>query len=299
MAFMDQIKQNIEAAQAPADQQQTFQDIMKARTGKAIQAPSVPKASAVQQQQAQQQVKVQKQQQQAQARTQEALGVKQIQDQVAAYQQARDQLGQKKDLAMQQLTATESMKVDESTNRAKNMLKELAANKGITQDQLLTKFKEAKDTLTLEKNRSELEATLTAMALNDKTYMSELQMIGQARGLANDLNFKEEAAKLAYGASVNDLLDRIEFSKESLATRHEAESEMAKLDIDTVLALAATAADAANTKGIIKGATTLAMQAPAAYGAYQKYTEQPEVFAKSLGETKEVPGQLPSSEGLA
>jgi hypothetical protein len=290
----DILKQKLASGTAPVIQpeQDQVQATLAAKSGKAAAGTAVPAASNVQEaaaidqgkaQLAQQQVAGQQlladvgQQEGALAAQGQAFQATQAADARAAADRlatqntaARDTLSAKADTAAMQTQATEGIKVAQINQNAANKLKELATERGTTVDDIFSEFDNSNKELEFRKDAASLEQAGFLLALRDKSYVAEIQRIGQERGLQDELAFREEAQRVVWGNQLSDLVDKLKYQTGFNAQARKNEMNYADIDIDWALQFANAAIRDNNNRAVAEGAVAAGR---AGADAYARNTE--------------------------
>ena len=287
MAIMDIIKKRRQGGPAAVSAEDVATHQQAGATGKVGRSTGGPKMSNVGSQLAAQQGQAQLGaiQTQGMAQTQ-ALGAAEKaqdaqfklagsqQDQKLAGQQAglaaqtritNSQRAAQEEMAVKQMTQQEKLQGAEMNQRYSDALHNLAAERGITEQQIFGEIARNRDQLSLDKKQSFLSQTAHVMAMSDKKYTDEIRRVGDMYNFKDQLNFKMESQRLAFGQDYA-LLNQ-QFNMQSLANteQREFQEEMANMSLDTALALAGQAAKEQAYKSILTGMTG-AVTAYSSYG---------------------------------
>lgn len=231
-------QQAAQAGQAAASQQQLGQTMAMQQLGAA------EKTQQEQQQLAQDAQQRQFLQQQQQLTTQQLVA-----DQRRAVEA---------DMATEALTAAERNQSKQLQSGYDNALKDLATQRGISEQEIFQWAKQNRQQLGAEKYRSFLEQTAHAMAMADQQYVDTLRREGQIRNLQDQIAFKKEATQLAFGQNYQILGQQFNMQRLMGMDARQFRTEMAKMDMNTALALAEQASKEAAYKNMLMGATNIA-----------------------------------------
>ena len=142
-------------------------------------------------------------------------------------------------------------------NQYANTLANLASERGIVENDLFQDLSQQVDSLSDEKAASQLEQLAHTLALSDKTYLNEIEMIGAERNLRDELSFRREANQLVFGKNLEILNNRLDAERLMNMDARQFREEMARIDINTALEIANHAAKAQAAANIISGAVEL------------------------------------------
>ncbi len=166
---------------------------------------------------------------------------------------ARTQISTREDLTGMQRQATESTKTVQINNAAEQKLKELASDRRVTSADLFQSFDHSNQELEQRKDAAELEQLGFLLAMRDKSYLDELERVGQERGLQDEMAFREESTRLAFGNSTSDLLSKLGFQSAFNSDEREFEKQLSGIDAEGALAIATSAIKDANNQAVVQG----------------------------------------------
>lgn len=175
---------------------------------------------------------------------------------------AREGMATEANLAGQQMSARETMKVGQMNAAYQNAIERLAADRDISSANIWEGFRQSSAELAYRKDVAEMEQIAHAQALSDKKYVMELQTIGATNRLQNDIEWQKEAARLQMGNSVNSLIENLGWQQAFDADEREFATWMGQMDIDQAMKVLSGEIQAANTtaiaSGVIQGASKYA-----------------------------------------
>lgn len=264
---------------APAPQQAQVQASLAAKTGKASTGGSTPHASNIGETAAIEQSKAQGQQ----IGLQTATAANEVQNQSTALDQqaatfqagqqaqgreaaqglatqntaTREQIAGKADNALAQTAAQEGTQVASINANAEQKLKAWATERNISVDDIFADFEASDKELEQRRDAAQLEQAGFLMAMRDKSYVDEIQRVGQERGLQDELAFSEEVNRLTWGNELSDLLDKTSFQSAFNADQRTFERDLAQTDASWALKFAEAAIKDENNKAMIEGGTGL------------------------------------------
>ena len=196
----------------------------------------------------------------AQAGQSQALAGAQ-QDFAAQTQMSDSQRAAQEDATLSKLASNQSNASAQLSNTYANALADMASQRGITEQDIFSKSQMDQKSLDSEKFQSHLAQVAHVTALSDKKYVDAMQRIGQERNLRDDLAFEKEAMRLEFGNDY-EILNQ-QFNMQELMNMDERafKDEMANMDINTALSMAAQAAKEQQYMDMIKGGTMVAKEA--------------------------------------
>ena len=302
MALLDELKSKLRSIQPAATatatgQQQQLADALAAKSGKAASGPAAPAASnqaeraalaagqsqlaAIQQQASTTaaQLGAQEVQQAGQLATQQAsldaqasTAAKEL---AASNAAAAAGLQANRQLTESRIAADSQMKLTDMASRYDSALKDMAAERRIAVDDVFAQFRSENRELAARKDAAQLEQLAFISALSDKQYLERLDAIARERNLADDLKFKQEAARLAFGANIDLVVKNAEWTRAYNASEREWRQAMAKIDLDQAMQIAANQIAAANNQAIFSGATSATSAGVDYYGKRTPSTPPP------------------------
>lgn len=152
-------------------------------------------------------------------------------------------------------------------NQYANTLADLASQRGIVENDLFQNLSQEMESLSDAQSASRLEQLAHSLAMSDRSYMDEIEMIGAERGLRDELAFKREANQLVFGKNLEILNKRLDAESLLNADAREFKRAMAEIDINTAIEIAQQAAKAQAAANIIQGGVILGTQAAMKYGS--------------------------------
>jgi len=306
--LLDQLNKGLNAT--PAPQQKQAEQILKAKKGKATVA-SGPSGSSLAENQvlaqagaAQEQLRVQGvdaasaiDAQADQVETQKRLATQELDNKEQNFNRnlanqttdTRESVESREEQVLSSLSAAEMRKTNEINNLADNQLKTLASQRQLALDDIFSSFEQSKKELEFRKDAAELEQLGFLMAMNDAAYVDELQAVAKERNLMDDQAYREEMLTVTLGDNFKNFLDEMGFREFYNEQGRINESELAKIDINSALQMAAAAARDANNQAIVGGVMGVG-KAGADYYA-QRDTKAP-VQTKSVGDASPTGPQM-------
>ena len=270
--LLDQLNKGLNAT--PAPQQKQAEQVLKAKKGKATVA-SGPSGSSLAENQvlaqagaAQEQLRVQGvdaasaiDAQADQVETQKRLATQELDNKEQNFNRnlanqttdTRESVESREEQVLSSLSAAEMRKTNEINNLADNQLKTLASQRQLALDDIFSSFEESKKELEFRKDAAELEQLGFLMAMNDAAYVDELQAVAKERNLMDDQAYREEMLTVTLGDNFKNFLDEMGFREFYNEQGRINESELAKIDINSALQMAAAAARDANNQAIVGG----------------------------------------------
>ena len=270
--LLDQLNKGLNAT--PAPQQKQAEQVLKAKKGKATVA-SGPSGSSLAENQvlaqagaAQEQLRVQGvdaasaiDAQADQVETQKRLATQELDNKEQNFNRnlanqttdTRESVESREEQVLSSLSAAEMRKTNEINNLADNQLKTLASQRQLALDDIFSSFEQSKKELEFRKDAAELEQLGFLMAMNDAAYVDELQAVAKERNLMDDQAYREEMLTVTLGDNFKNFLDEMGFREFYNEQGRINESELAKIDINSALQMAAAAARDANNQAIVGG----------------------------------------------
>jgi len=270
--LLDQLNKGLNAT--PAPQQKQAEQVLKAKKGKAT-VSSGPSGSSLAENQvlaqagaAQEQLRVQGvdaasaiDAQADQVETQKRLATQELDNKEQNFNRnlanqttdTRESVESREEQVLSSLSAAEMRKTNEINNLADNQLKTLASQRQLALDDIFSSFEQSKKELEFRKDAAELEQLGFLMAMNDAAYVDELQAVAKERNLMDDQAYREEMLTVTLGDNFKNFLDEMGFREFYNEQGRINESELAKIDINSALQMAAAAARDANNQAIVGG----------------------------------------------
>lgn len=280
MSLFDEIQSRLKSS-APAapsgSAQEAAIEAFKAKTGKANVGGVAPAASnigeqvaqgAVSADQAQQRAKIataadqlaqQRQAAQQQAAQQQADLAAQAQTfQIGQQAQAANASGARTSAASQfatQQSSKEALTTDKLSNSFKQATAQLASDKKVTTDDLFETFRQGNQDLAFRKDALALELTAQKLALADKQYVDQLKQTGMLNRLGDDLQFKQEAQRLAMGANWGQLTAQTNFNIDLNSDQRIFDQQIAGMDANVAMSILTKDMGAKDQQMILAGGT--------------------------------------------
>lgn len=173
------------------------------------------------------------------------------------------------DMTRAQLTSRAEQETQKTTQQFSNALRELAAARNITEQDIYAEVAKSQSALGLEKSKSVIEQLTHYAAMSDQDYLNQIKSIGAQRRLDDDLNFRKEAVRVAMGTDMQSLNRQFDFKRLLNMDSRAAKEELSKMDINTAIDLAKQASKEQAYTNMIVG-TTEATRAGANYYAKTK-----------------------------
>lgn len=192
-----------------------------------VQARGKEQALAEQQQLAQQQLS-----------QQEQLSQQQLAAEVAG---RRSEIQAEQDLAANKRIASSDKQIKQINATAEQRLRDLASQRNMQLDDIFAQYEFDTEELENRRDVADLEQKAFLMAMQDKKYLDELNIIGKQRQLQNDINFDKEMQRLIMGDNLNGLLEELDFKADRNATQRQYTQELARMDFETAIALSRAA----------------------------------------------------------
>lgn len=278
--LFDTLQQRLSAAPAPtAAPKVNIAEILQAKQGKGgVQTRGVGASSVtagIAQDAAQQQVQQQAQQGQLQAaqlvgqQGQVEQGQQMAQEQLASQgRQAEgkltsEALGQRAEtsgieaLAKTQRQAQDSLKTTAINDKASLALQQMVADRNISLDNIFAEARMENKELNQRSDASKLEQKAFLLAMQDKSYLDELNRIGQERNLRDTINFDKEMQSVVFGQNFAKALDAMGFQAGQNAKERDVKKQLAQMSNGQIIQLANMASSQANLQSMYQGAGEL------------------------------------------
>lgn len=239
------IRQNQQAGMAGTKTQQAFQQAAVAQGKAGTAAPS------------------------GQSNIDEILG---IQQQRMRGEQAAEQLEQQ---AGQVAVQEEAQESEERQYQATKLAEKLESDANYNQlvESEFNKYEQFRLDMNEEEEQLALETLGFQLAIKDKQYLSELDRRAKEENLRDEIQFKEQAAKTILGETLNNFRKDIEFQERQLDLDLKNTEDIAKINIDVALEVAASALQDDLAIQSSQAWSDLAQAGISAYGNYKKYDE--------------------------
>jgi len=158
------------------------------------------------------------------------------------------------DESMARLSADESSRIRSINSKFSTTLDEMASARGIDTNDIFGQFERSNKDLAFRKDAAELEQLAHTMRMADTQYVDQITRVGKLRRLEDKLSFEREALELTLGAKQDILKQVLDFNWNEAMSDDEWRRELAKLDINSVIAISNAEERAANTKAAFEGA---------------------------------------------
>lgn len=124
-------------------------------------------------------------------------------------------------------------------------------------NQLLNQFESGQKTLDIQKNISEIEQLGFNLRLQNAQYLNQLQTAGQVARLDNELEFKKQLAQNVFRDNQQLLINDLAFQRIIEADDREFAAELAAMNTDYALEVAANALKSQNIQTTAAGAGSI------------------------------------------
>lgn len=211
--------------------------------------------SAAQRQAAAQQAQLEEQQA-AQAQQAQAIDFQAAQAQrgiAAGEQQAIARRQTEEEMAATRRSAQEEQAINQITNTYANALADLASQRKTTENELFSGLRQEMASLSADKQLARMQQLGHMMAMSDKEYVRSIQQVGALQGLQDDIAFKIEADKLAFGKDLEILQQRFDAEALLQADARKFKEEMEDMSLDHALEMADLAMREQNAKSFMEG----------------------------------------------
>ena len=254
-SLLDQVSFNMDQRDqqqtAGADELQRVAHV--AATGKARGQSAVPQRSKIALESAQQAGKAAVQEARIPGEIQSAQLRGQEEAQTARYQQGQDQMAQERELALKQTDLQTKMQLDDTSAQASRQLDQIAQKYGMTKDNILTAYEQKGQMLSDREDAAELEQVSFLLGMQDKGHMAVLNRMGAERKLSQDINFAEEANRLAMGEEMTALMDELGWKEGMLYDDLAFQENLSNISIEEANAISSAAVTATANKAMVEG----------------------------------------------
>lgn len=193
----------------------------------------------------------------AQSAQQSQMGQQQA-NLAAQTQQADAARAAREQMAVRELQQKEDLGTRELSDGYSNALANMASERNIVEQDIFRNAAQERDKLGAEQFRAYLDQSAHAMAMSNQKYVDEITRIGQKANLRDEIEFRREAQRLAFGQDFDIMGQQFDMQKLMNADEREFRKAMADMDIDTALRLAEQAAKEQAYKQVLTGATNMA-----------------------------------------
>ena len=148
------------------------------------------------------------------------------------------------ELTLSRAEADTYRRIGEMNNQASLALNDLASQRQTTIDNIFSTFDRENLKMTDRREMLQLELAADALALQDKKYLHELEMIGKERFLEKDLQFKQESLRVVLGQGYSDFIEEIGFTEAYNKNARDFEIDLQNMSDSDVMMLARKQIDA-------------------------------------------------------
>ncbi len=156
--------------------------------------------------------------------------------------------------ATSQINAKESLNVDQINAKADDTIRQLAADKSMSVDNIWREFTASSQDLAFRKDAAKIEEIGFTMAMRDKAYVDELNRIGAERQLTDKLNFQDESNRIQMGDALDQTMGQIQFKEALNADQRAWDIKLAQMSDEAAVMLAQAAISDAGKNQEISGA---------------------------------------------
>jgi hypothetical protein len=261
-------------AQPEASRMSAIEQVLQAKKGKASAAPTLGQPSLSEQavqdetasllrqgaalggvQQATQQAEIQGQQQaltqQADLRQQQYQANRQALDAQSGMQQRG--IAAQEQMAGRNLDANKARKIDQINASASRALAQLAAESQLTTDDIFANFRRENKDLAARRDAAQLEQLGHILALQDQSYLDELNRIGERRRFYDKAEWAKEKQRLIYGENLNNVMNDLGFRRGEDIKDRQFQEQLAYMGAEDALKVAMAAIQDANNAAIASG----------------------------------------------
>lgn len=142
-------------------------------------------------------------------------------------------------------------------NAAEQAMNDLATANRITKDDIFSAFRISNMDLAGREDAARLEQLAHTLSLQDQAYVDELKRVGEARALANAINFENETQRLIFGNDTKRLMDEMQFQAGENVKSRDMLKQLASMGADAKISLAKAATRDAALRSILSGTAGL------------------------------------------
>jgi hypothetical protein len=157
------------------------------------------------------------------------------------------------------------MKMDVMQSQASTRIREATAQREVTLDDLFADFEMSKVDLSDRKDAARLHQLGLDLAFSDRVYLDTIDRIGKERMLNNDLQFREESARILLGHNLDMLREDMKWGRSFNAKRRVWERELVEMGLDDALAIARAEIREGNSRAVAEGMGNIMSWASADY----------------------------------
>jgi hypothetical protein len=272
MALYDKLTKG--TAQPEASRMSAIEQVLQAKKGKVSAAPTLSQPSLSEQavqdetasllrqgaaqggvQQATQQAEIQGQQQslaqQADLRQQQYQANRQALDAQSGMQHRG--IAAQEQMAGRNLDANKARKIDQINASASRALAQLAAESQLTTDDIFANFRRENKDLAARRDAAQLEQLGHILALQDQSYLDELNRIGERRRFYDKAEWAKEKQRLIYGENLNNVMNDLGFRRGEDIKDRQFQEQLAYMGAEDALKVAMAAIQDANNAAIASG----------------------------------------------
>jgi hypothetical protein len=176
----------------------------------------------------------------------------------AQTQQADAARAAREEMAVKELQQREDIGGKELSNGYANALANMASERGIVEQDIFMNAARERESFGADQFKAYLDQAAHAMAMSNQKYVDELTRIGQQANLQDEIEFRKEAQKLAFGQDFEIMNQQFDMKKLMNADEREFKKAMAQMDMDTAMKLAEQASKEQAYTSILTGATSMA-----------------------------------------
>jgi hypothetical protein len=155
--------------------------------------------------------------------------------------------------ALSQLAGQESRAADKMAADYQRSVDQLASERGVATEDIFESFRQGDKELRYRKDAAYIEQVAHEMAMADKEYIQNLEMVGRERRLTDKLAFAEESAEIQLGSEMTRLLDELDFLTAYNEKDRDFEVRLKELDLDSAMRILETSTQQANMRSIVGG----------------------------------------------
>jgi hypothetical protein len=183
----------------------------------------------------------------------------------ASEQQAAMARTAREEEARTKRSAEENMKMDVMQSQASTRIREATAQREVALDDLFADFEMSKVDLADRKDAARLHQLGLDLAFSDRVYLDTIDRIGRERMLNNDLQFREESARILLGHNLDMLREDMKWGRSFNAKRRVWERELVEMGLDDALAIARAEIREGNSRAVAEGIGNILSWASADY----------------------------------
>jgi hypothetical protein len=163
------------------------------------------------------------------------------------------------------LAGQEQRGIASATQQFTNKSADLASEGRAATDDVFAQFRQGTQELAFRQDQAQLEQVAQRLALQDKSYVDELNRIGTLRRLDDDNNWRSEMQRLTLGDKLSDVIANAKFTVDLNADQRAWDEQMSQLNSDTAWAVFQSELQSKNAGQTVQGLSGLAKTAVSAY----------------------------------